>query len=59
MISAVTWVPRGAAKAVPKTAEYTEEELAAAREAANGMPLATQCCLGKQVNQAQLHLSQG
>lgn len=34
MISAVAWVPRGAAKAIPVVHEPTEEELVAARELA-------------------------
>ncbi|KAG1675126.1 hypothetical protein FOA52_003349 [Chlamydomonas sp. UWO 241] len=33
MLSALAWVPRGAAKAMPTTAEPTEEELEAARAA--------------------------
>lgn len=36
MISALTWIPRGVAKAVPTAAEYTEEEVAAAKAAAEG-----------------------
>ena len=34
MISALAWIPRGAAKAEPEVAEVTEEELAAMRAAA-------------------------
>ena len=39
MISAICWIPKGAAKPVPEQAEITEEELAALKaqaEAAGG-----------------------
>lgn len=34
MISALAWIPRGAAKAVPEVAEVTEAEIAAMKAAA-------------------------
>jgi hypothetical protein len=34
MFSSLTWVPREAAQAVPRSTEFTEEELAAMRAAA-------------------------
>ena len=34
MISALCWLPRGAAAEVPQTTELTEEDLAALQEAA-------------------------
>ena len=40
MIAALSWIPRGVARPVPEAAEYTENELAAAREAEGGAPLA-------------------
>lgn len=36
MISALAWVPKGAAKEVQEIAEYTAEELALAKLAAEG-----------------------
>lgn len=36
MISAVAWIPRGVAKSVPIETGFTEEELAAAKVAAEG-----------------------
>lgn len=48
MISALCWLPRGAAKEVPQTTELTEEDLAALQEAAGeaeGVPTLLQLYL--------------
>lgn len=39
MISALSWIPRGVAKSVPQEAAITEEEIAAAKSAAEGITL--------------------
>lgn len=44
MISALSWIPRGVAKSVPVEAAITEEEIAAAKLAAEGIHIGP-CCL--------------
>lgn len=37
MISALAWIPRGVAKSIPQESAFTEEELATAKLAAQGV----------------------
>ncbi|CAI5527619.1 unnamed protein product [Closterium sp. Naga37s-1] len=46
MLSAISWVPRGAAKPFPKTAELDEEEVAEVRRRAEGVAAAAAAVAG-------------